>query len=444
MAFSFFGGIHPKDRKALAREHAITPFPPPATVVIPMSQHIGVPCKPLVSKGDHVDLGQKIGDGDGLCVPVHASVSGTVQAVEARPHPNGTTVLSVVIANDFQETVCPDITRRASISGLSAQDLIRIIREAGIVGMGGATFPTDVKLSSGVGKVDTVIVNASECEPYITADERLLREQPDRVLQGLEVLMRILGLKQGCVAMENNKPAAAAAVQEALHRHPGIRLQLLPARYPQGAEKQLIQAITGRQVPAGGLPAAVGCAVFNAATCAAVADAVWEGMPLVKRVVTVSGDIAMEPRNLLVPIGTPFTDMVDAVGFRQNPYKVLSGGPMMGVAQFDLAVPVTKGTNAVTILGQSNRYLTDAPHCIRCGKCIRVCPMHLMPLFLYSAERRSDLAELKRRNVTDCIECGSCAYTCPGCLPLVHSIRTAKQKLRDAAPAKPAQEPAKA
>ena len=218
MAFSFYGGIHPKDQKALAREQAIVAFPPPATVVIPMSQHIGAPCKPLVSKGDHVDLGQKIGDGSGLCAPVHASVSGAVQAVEARPHPNGTTVLSVVIANDFQETLSPEVQPRSSLRGLSAEALTGIIREAGIVGMGGATFPTHVKLSSGMGKVDTILVNASECEPYITADERLLREEPDRVLRGLEVLMNILGQKQAVIGMENNKPAAAAALEAGLRR----------------------------------------------------------------------------------------------------------------------------------------------------------------------------------------------------------------------------------
>lgn len=442
MAFSFFGGVHPKDWKELAREQSIQIFPAPQTLVIPLSQHIGAPCKPLVTRGDHVDLGQRIGDGSGLCVPVHASVSGTVKAVEARPHSSGTTVPAVVLENDFLETRSPEIRPRRNLDGLSAQDLIDLIRQAGVVGMGGATFPTHAKLASALGKVDTILVNASECEPYITADERLLREQPHRVLRGLEVLMRILGLEKAVVAMEDNKPQAATAVRAALMDHPGVRLRLLRTRYPQGAEKQLIQSITGRQVPPGGLPAAVGCAVFNAATCAAVCDAVWDGMPLVQRVVTVSGDIAMEPRNLLVPIGTPFTDMIDAVGFRQNPYKVLSGGPMMGLAQFDLTVPVTKGTNGVTILGEANRFAAAQPHCIRCGRCVQVCPMHLMPLYLYSAERRSDTGELSRRHVTDCVECGSCAYTCPACVPLVQSIRTAKQKLRDAQQAaKPAAEP---
>lgn len=430
MTASFFGGIHPKDHKALARDHAITPFPSPAQVVIPMVQHIGAPCAPLVAKGDHVDVGQPVGDGQGLCAPVHASVSGTVKAVEARPHPNGTTVLSVVIENDFQETPWAGIQPRSTLTGLSRQALVDIIRQAGIVGMGGAAFPTHAKLASAMGKVDTLIVNAAECEPYITADERLIVEQPRRVLRGAVVLMQILGLSAVTVAMEDNKPNAARALQEAMADYPSVCLKLLKTRYPQGAEKQLIQAITGRQVPPGGLPAQVGCTVFNAATCAAVGDAVWDGMPLVRRVVTVSGDIAMEPRNLLVPLGTSFSDMVDAAGFRQNPYKVLSGGPMMGLAQFDLSAPVIKGVNAVTILGDKNRYFTKTPHCIRCGRCIQVCPMHLMPLKLYSAERRNDLAALAEFHVTDCIECGSCAYSCPGCLPLVHSIRTGKQKVK--------------
>lgn len=441
MAFSFFGGIHPRENKHYAENCPVTVFPEPQTVVIPMSQHIGAPCRPLVKKGDHVTLGQKIGDGEGLCVPVHASVSGTVKAVEKRPHTGGTTVMSVVIENDFQDELCPEIHPRDSIDSLSPQALMDIIREAGIVGMGGATFPTHVKLSSGIGKVDTIIVNASECEPYITADDRLLREQPERVLRGLLVIMKILGLDSAHIAMEDNKPEAAKALRRAIDPRTGIVLDVLPVKYPQGAEKQLIQSITGRQVPSGGLPAAVGCAVFNAATCAAVCDAVYDGMPLIRRIITVSGDIVMKPMNLLVPIGTSFNDLLEAVGHSENPYKVLSGGPMMGLAQFDLNVPVIKGSNAVTILGKRNRFAAAVPHCIRCGKCMDACPMRLMPLMMYQAERENDLEEMKRQNVMDCIECGCCAFTCPATIPLVQSFRSAKQKLRNAQPPKPAPRP---
>lgn len=434
MAFSFYGGIHPKDHKELSRIREIRALAAPTTLVIPMVQHIGAPCTPLVKKGDHVLMGQKIGDGEGLCVPVHASVSGVVKAVDRKAHSNGTTVMSVVIENDEQFTPDPSIQPRDSIDDLSPEEMIEIIHQAGIVGMGGATFPTHVKLSSALGKVDTIIVNGSECEPYITADERLLFEEPERCIAGLEIIMKILGLTTAVIALEDNKPHTAKSLLVALEDHPGIKLQLLKARYPQGAEKQLIQAVTGRQVPPGGLPAQVGCAVFNAATCAAICDAVWDGMPLIQRVVTVSGDVALDPKNFLVYIGTPYTDLMSAVSTSSIPHKVLSGGPMMGFAQFDLAVPVIKGCNAVTMLHKDNSYVAQNPHCIRCGKCMEVCPMHLMPLKLYSAERRNDLSALKAHNIMDCVECGCCAYTCPACIPLVQSIRTGKQKLKNATP----------
>ncbi len=434
MAFSFFGGIHPKENKCYAENEPVQVFPEPDLLVVPLAQHIGVPCQSLVKKGDRVTVGQKIGDNQGLCVPVHSPVSGTVKAVQMRPHTSGTMAMSVVIENDHQAQVCPEVRPRTAeeVEKLTAEELMSIIREAGIVGMGGAAFPTHVKLISGMGKVDTIIINVSECEPYIVADDRLCQQYPEQVLSGLQVIMRILGLSSAHIAMEDNKPAAAKALRRHIEPRTGITLDILPAKYPQGAEKQLIYAVTGRQVPSGGLPAAVGCAVFNAATCKAIHDALYEGMPLIRRIVTVSGDIVMEPKNLLVPIGTSFNDLLEAVGHSENPYKVLSGGPMMGAAQYDLLVPVIKGTNAVTILGNKNKYAVENARCIRCGRCIEVCPMHLMPVLMYKAMFTGDAEELKAVDMLDCIECGCCAYTCPAGVPLVLGFRAGKQMIRNA------------
>ena len=431
MAFSFFGGVHPNENKWYACDKATVAFPEPDVVVIPMSQHIGAPCKPLVKKGDLVTVGQKIGDNQGLCVPVHASVSGKVKAVEARPHTNGSNVMSVVIENDHKSTLCEDIKPRTQeeVDALSKEDLIGIIREAGIVGMGGATFPTHVKLG-GKG-VDTVIVNAGECEPFITSDDRICREAPEKVIGGLKIVMKIFGLKDGHIGIEDNKPEAVTALNANLCKEDGILVDVLPAKYPQGAEKQLIYAVTGREVPSGALPAAVGCAVFNAATVKAIYDAVYDGMPLIKRIVTVSGDILMAPKNLLVPIGTTFDALIEACGYKENPYKVLSGGPMMGAAQYDLNVPTIKGVNAITVLGRSNKYEVKDPQCLRCGKCIDACPMKLLPVLMYKATMTEDIQEMKDNNIMDCIECGSCAYTCPASVPLVLGFRVAKQRIRN-------------
>ena len=439
MAFSFFGGVHPKDHK-YTRDLPVQVFPEPDTVVIPMSQHIGVPCEPLVKKHDAVKKGQKIGDNSGLCVPVHASVSGVVKAVEARPHSNGTTVMSVVIENDHLGTLAEEIHPRTpeEVAALTPEQLVEIIHQAGIVGMGGASFPTHVKLSGAMGKVDTIIINASECEPYITADDRLCREEPKKVISGIGIIMKILSLSQAHIGIENNKPEAIRALKAHV-ADTGIVVDVLPSKYPQGAEKQLIQAITGRQVPSGGLPVAVGCAVFNAASCKAIHDAVYERMPLIRRIVTVSGDVLMEPKNLLVPIGTPYIDLINACGLSEKPYKVLSGGPMMGIAQFDLAVPTIKACNAVTVLGRKNRFTVEDPHCIRCGKCIDVCPMGLMPALMYKAMFTNDLEQIKAFHLQDCCECGCCAYHCPAAVPLVLAFRAGKQKLleeRTAAAAK--------
>ena len=437
MAFSFFGGVHPKENKHYACDKAIQEFPEPDILVIPMSQHIGAPCKPLVKKGDAVTVGQKIGDNTGLCVPVHASVSGKVKAVEMRAHTSGTTVMSVVIENDHLGTLCEDIKPRTQeeVDALTPEELMNIIREGGIVGMGGATFPTHVKLSSGLGKVDTIIVNAGECEPYITSDDRLCREMPAELISGLKIVMKILGLNTAHIAIEDNKPEAAKALQAQLCAADGISVDVLPAKYPQGAEKQMIYAVTGREVPSGGLPAAVGCAVFNAATCKAIHDVVYTGMPLIKRVVTVSGDIVMEPKNLMVPIGTSFNELMEAVGHSENPYKVLSGGPMMGATLYDLSAPTIKGVNAVTILGRKNKYNIEDSRCLRCGKCIDACPMKLMPVLMYKALQSGEVDEMKSVHMMDCIECGCCAYTCPASVPLVLAFRSGKQILRTAAAA---------
>ena len=439
MAFSFFGGVHPKENKWYACDKETEAFPEPDIVVIPMAQHIGAPCKPLVAKGDLVTKGQKIGDNQGLCVPVHASVSGKVKAVEPRAHTNGSMVLSVVIENDHLDTLCETVKPRTQeeVDALTPEELVDIIHEGGIVGMGGATFPTHVKLSGGIGKVDTVIVNAGECEPYITADDRLCREKPQDVISGLKLIMKIFGLKEGHIGIEDNKPQAIEALKEAAKDETGIVIDVLPAKYPQGAEKQLIYAVTGREVPSGGLPAAVGCAVFNAATVRAIHDVVYTGMPLISRIVTVSGDILMEPKNLLVPIGTSFNDLMEACGRKDTPYKVLSGGPMMGVAQYDLSVPTIKGVNAVTVLGQKNAFFVEEPHCLRCGKCIDACPMRLMPVLMYKSWQDGDVQKMKENNIMDCIECGSCAYTCPASVPLVLGFRVAKQAIRnESAPVK--------
>ena len=427
MKHLFFGGIHPKYQKELST--GITDFVTvtPAQVVIPMQQHIGAPCTPLVQVGDKVLRGQKIGDGEGLCVPVHASVSGTVVAIERRPHPTAGSALAVVIENDFlNETVAP-------VHPKSDDEILHAIREAGIVGMGGAAFPGNVKALGAMGNVDTLIANGCECEPYITADDSLLRTKPREVLEGMMILHKILHPKHLVLAVEDNKQIAIGKIRDLSSEYPDIELRVLPTRYPQGAEKQLIQAVTGREVTPGKLPVSVGCAVFNVSTYAAIYRAVYLGTALTERIVTVSGEAINKPQNFIVPIGTPFRDLIEiAGGMNDKTERVISGGPMMGFAQNDLDAPVVKATNSILCLLKDENGAAENPVCLRCGKCVGVCPMRLQPLYMYRFTNAGRLDELERLNLLDCMECGSCAFTCPGKLPLVEVFRKGKKMLREA------------
>ena len=423
----FFGGIHPKYNKEMSTTGKELRAIDPAQVVIPMQQHIGAPCTPLVQVGDTVKLGQKIGDGEGLCVPVHASVSGKIIAIEPRPHTSGREVLAVVIENDHQYTAVTAPIPETKDQILSA------IREAGIVGMGGAAFPGNVKALSAMGNVDTVIANACECEPYITADDSLLRTDPEQVLEGMMILHELLAPERLVLAVEDNKAEAIGKVKALLDRYPAVELKILPTRYPQGAEKQLIQSVTGRQVLPGKLPVSVGCAVFNVSTFAAICRAVRQGIPLTRRIVTVSGEAIDTPRNFIVPIGTSFHDLLEAAGgLNEKTERVISGGPMMGFAQSDLSVPVIKATNSVLCLLKDKNGAAENPVCLRCGKCVSVCPMRLQPLYMYRFVGAGQLSELERLNLMDCMECGSCSFTCPGKLPLVERFRQGKKMLREA------------
>ena len=429
----FFGGIHPKYNKEMSTGITFFKIITPKQVVIPMVQHIGAPCTPLVQVGDRVLRGTKIGDGDGLCVPVHASVAGTVVAVEPRPHPSGRMVMSVVIDNDFTDEAVEVVRCYDPLNSLTDDAILHMIREAGLVGMGGAAFPGNVKAMSAMGHIEYLIANACECEPYITADDSLLRTDPEQVLKGMQLLQKVLKPDHVVLAVEDNKQEAIMTLRKLIRGYPGIELRVLPTRYPQGSEKQLIQAVTGRQVPSGKLPVNVGCAVFNVASFAAIFRAVYWGVPLTQRIVTVSGETVSLPQNFVVRLGTPFADLIEAAGgMTDATERVVSGGPMMGIAQSDLSVPVVKATNSILCLPHDENGAAENPVCLRCGKCVGVCPMGLQPLYMYRYAMCGQTDELSRLHLLDCMECGSCAYTCPGKLPLVEQFRKGKQLLREA------------
>lgn len=430
---SFPGGIHPPDHKRETQHLAIEACPAPSVVVIPVQQHIGAPSKPIVEKGAVVKAGEAVTESGGfVSVPAHSPISGTVQAVENRSHPSGANVLSVVIENDGLDTPAADYKLNPAYLQLDKKEMLRRVQAAGIAGLGGATFPTHVKLNPPAGKtIDTLIVNGAECEPFLTADHRLMLEAPENILRGMQVLMKILGAKIGAVGIENNKPDAIAALrQKTAELNLPVKIVGLHVKYPQGAEKQLIKAIANRSVPTGGLPMDVGCVVQNVGTAAAVYDAVAFGKPLTHRVVTVTGSGIRTPKNLLVPIGTPFSYVLEQCGgLTDDVAKIIMGGPMMGLAQSSLEAPVIKGTSGLLVLSEKESRQHREHACISCAHCIDVCPMGLMPKMMAQWVQHERWREAKDYNVLDCIECGSCAFVCPAHINLVHLIKFGKYRV---------------
>ena len=433
MAKTFKGGIHVPDEKN-TKNLPITEFPAPKTVSIPMQQHIGAPATPLVKKGDAVCVGQIIGRFDnGLSCPVHASVSGTVKDIEMRNSYTGYgKTAHVIIENDFLDTVADTVKPYSGeLKDATPEEIIEIVKEAGISGMGGAAFPTHAKISSAIGKAKDVIVNCAECEPYITANHRLMLEEPERIVGGVKILLKALGLDHAIFAIEDNKKDAAEKMCEHIAGEDGLEVALLKTKYPQGDERQLIYALKGIELPAGKLPADVGCVIFNAETCAAVHTAFTTGMPLIKRVVTIDGDAINEPKNIRVPLGTSYEDVFEFCGgVKENISRIISGGPMMGAAQWDYNSVIMKNTSAILVFSEEkDRTIVENASCIHCGKCVSVCPMHLMPNYLAAFSKADNDEMCEKFNLKSCVECGCCTYNCPGRVPIVQHIRNKKAQI---------------
>lgn len=436
---SFKGGIHPRDEKRRTNMVPIQNFVTGNQVIIPLRQHIGAPCEPLVQKGDKVLMGQKIGEATSfVSAPVHASVSGTVIDIKPYPHPGGGVADAVFIENDGQDTLIDTIkpwNMKVSkdevlkyIEELDPKTIVEKVKEAGITGMGGAAFPTHVKLSPAPDvKIDTIILNGAECEPYLTADHREMLENGQKIVIGALMVKKAVNAEKVVIAIENNKKDAIETMKEIVKDYDGIEVATLKTKYPQGSEKQLIKAVTKREVPSGGLPSAVGVIVNNIDTCAAIANAVVCNMPLIERVVTISGDAVEKPSNLRVRVGVTFEELLLACGLMQDHCKkIVMGGPMMGMSQSDIDVPVIKGTSGILAFQEPPTYGKEEGACIKCSKCVQVCPMRLMPNFLSIFAESKDVEKLKEYNIMDCMECGSCAYTCPQRRFMVQHIKAGK------------------
>lgn len=424
---SFAGGTHPPGNKSLSCGAAVVRLPAPEVVTVPLCQHLGAPSKPVVKPGDEVKRGSVIGEQNGfISLPTHSPVNGKVLRIENSPMPHMRSGLAVVIKTDSEEggEVYEPVTdwKNADIS-----TIINRIKEAGVCGMGGASFPTYVKLSPPKGvKIDTLIINGVECEPYLTADHRLMLERADDLITGMNIIARVLGVADPCIGIEVNKPDAIKLLQEK-----GARVVPLKVQYPQGAEKQLIDAVVGRTVPAGGLPLNIGVVVQNVGTCVAVTEAVCMGIPCMRRVVTVSGLGVNSPGNFDVCVGTPVSTLIEAAGgYKEDVERLISGGPMMGMAMFTDAAPVTKGTSGILAMSSEEvRDVQEGP-CIRCGRCVDVCPLDLLPSVIATASEYGKWEDAEKSGALNCMACGTCSYVCPAGRYLVHHIKRAQNEVR--------------
>ena len=425
----YYGGVHPSERKEFTEHLALKRFPDPKEVVIPLSMHAGAPANPTVQVGDTVKVGQVIGEPAAFISGfVHSSVSGTVTAIENRPHATRGECLSVIIRSDGKNTLHESVQPREDADSLTPDEIVEIIKNAGIVGMGGAGFPTAVKLKPAK-PVDTILLNGCECEPLLTADHRVLLEYADDVIFGLRMIIKAVGAKKGVIVIEDNKPDAIALMQEKTAGCSNMEVVAAKTKYPQGAEKMLIKRVTGRQVPRGGLPADVGCVVSNISTTKAIADAIQKGMPLIERVVTVTGERLKNPGNYIVKIGTNTKDLIDYCGgvTGDGEVTVKAGGPMMGFVLSDTNVPIMKGSNGIIVVDTDH---TKEQPCIKCGRCMDVCPMELSPLYFAKFADEKNWQGMKEKNVMDCIECRCCEYICSSKIPLVDKIKAGKNEVR--------------
>jgi electron transport complex protein RnfC len=432
--FKIRGGVHPDDHKHLSASQAIEDLPMPALLHIPLQQHIGAPAEPLVHRGQTVKKGQLLARSQGMIsAPVHAPTSGRIMGVGGYPahHASGLSVRTITLKPDGKDAWVDDLDPVSDPFALQPDEIARRVAEAGIVGMGGATFPSAVKLNLRKRyTLQALVINGAECEPYLTCDDRLMREQSAAVLDGVRIMAHALGVKRILFAVENNKPEAQAAMREAAAPYPEVIVVGLPTRYPMGSEKHLVQTLTGKETPARGLTADIGVVVHNVATALAVHDALRLGRPLISRVMTVTGGAIKQPRNIRVPLGTPLEQLIKFCdGFKQKPARLISGGPMMGQPLPSTRVPAVKGSNGLLALGEDEIRSASAMPCIRCASCVQACPCGLVPLEMVSNIRAGSLDASVNLGLLDCISCGSCAYVCPSHIPLVQYFNYAKGEL---------------